>query len=381
LTTATSRPQSLPSLTGLRFVAAVAVFGYHFTYWLTAGSSRQWLLPVFGRGATGVGLFFVLSGFVLAWSRRDDERPTITYRRRFARIYPAYVLAWAIAAGVQAFVGVRLLVGTGLLNLALVQAWVPRSTVYWGWNGVAWSLSCEAFFYALFPLLVIGLVRLSSASRRRLCVALVVVIAAGSIAANWLTPAGLPLNSSLGVFGWLIYICPLGRLPEFVLGMLLALEAEQGRLPRIPVTVAFVAFVWAYHETAALRHLASQTGVMVLPIMVLVVSLAQADVRQARWRPLSARSMVYAGECSYSFYLLHAMLLSAYSHERPAMSSVSAALGVAAALLVVTTIMSAGVHRAVEMPLGARLRRRRPAPPAIPSQARRAEVDSPLRIG
>src|SRR6476661_8419173 len=36
-------------------------------------------------------------------------------------------------------------------NLTLTQAWFPDVYVVFSFAGVAWSLSCEAFFYALFP--------------------------------------------------------------------------------------------------------------------------------------------------------------------------------------------------------------------------------------
>ncbi len=44
-------------------------------------------------GTSGVTFFFVLSGFVLTWSAQPGTKVFIFYRRRFARIWPAHIVA------------------------------------------------------------------------------------------------------------------------------------------------------------------------------------------------------------------------------------------------------------------------------------------------
>ena len=63
---------------------------------------------------------------------------------------------------------------------ALRRAWSPNADVYFGLNTVSWSLACEVFFYASFPLLNRVLARLPE---RRLWTA--ALIAMGVI---WLVP-------------------------------------------------------------------------------------------------------------------------------------------------------------------------------------------------
>ena len=98
----------------------------------------------------------MLSGFVLTWSTAER---TISkrdfYARRFARIYPAHLITWAAvlllaAGGVMAGASV----GTAFLNLLLLHAWTPGIEHYFSVNGPSWSISTEAFFYAMFPWLL-----------------------------------------------------------------------------------------------------------------------------------------------------------------------------------------------------------------------------------
>ncbi|WP_255544132.1 acyltransferase [Micromonospora sp. ATA51] len=63
----------LPSLTGLRWVAALLVFGFHVaTMRIVAEPDYQAVVDwLFTLGLSGVEFFFILSGFVLVWSYRD----------------------------------------------------------------------------------------------------------------------------------------------------------------------------------------------------------------------------------------------------------------------------------------------------------------------
>src|SRR5690348_11195801 len=79
---------------------------------------------------------------------------------RFARIYPAYLAAFCVAAIPIALVHcpARKCAVAGVSSIALVQAWIPQVANVW--NPPGWSLSAEAFFYAAFPLFAVPLVTL-----------------------------------------------------------------------------------------------------------------------------------------------------------------------------------------------------------------------------
>ena len=97
-----NQPKGLRALTGLRGIAALWVFLFHaelLTADMTDGSF-DFLKMVASAGYLGVDLFFVLSGFVIAYNYADLELHRSVSKfsdflwKRLARIYPAHLLAW-----------------------------------------------------------------------------------------------------------------------------------------------------------------------------------------------------------------------------------------------------------------------------------------------
>ena len=97
-----SRGGALDALTGLRFLAALHVVLFHFGKTLVAATPegvRHWV----GAGYSAVGVFFVLSGFVLAWNYLDGDGrmqagPRAFWAARVARVYPVYALTFLLSA-------------------------------------------------------------------------------------------------------------------------------------------------------------------------------------------------------------------------------------------------------------------------------------------
>jgi len=160
-----------PALDGMRAIAILWVFAFHARALLGGGlgtAEPGSLGNLAETGMLGVQLFFVLSGFLLAlpWMRaelRGDPAPAARpfYRRRALRILPAFYLHLAILFGVilPALHGGFMLFSDrlGLLNLlghvSLLHFLHPGSASSFGVNMALWSLSLEAQFYLLLPLL------------------------------------------------------------------------------------------------------------------------------------------------------------------------------------------------------------------------------------
>src|SRR6185312_14161347 len=230
-----SRRPRLLSLTSLRAFAAFAVFTRHASETFFKVGDHSSLTR---QGATGVSFFFILSGFVLAWSYRPGDSAGRFYRRRFARIYPAYILMLVLT---QVSVGTRhgFPLVPFLLNGTLVQSWVPSAKIFFTSDMGAWSLGCEAFFYLLFPLLLPLVTR--AAPRRRWQVLALVGVVDLTVALATHSP------SQASGFGlWLVYIFPVTRLGEFVVGLILAVAVAEGLRVRVSLNQALLVALAAY---------------------------------------------------------------------------------------------------------------------------------------
>ena len=146
----------IPSLTGIRGVAAVVVVAFHLQVTEGASALQGPVQTFVSHGYLAVDLFFVLSGYVMALNyqglfatRRRVPDLRKFWLRRFARLYPMYFVglafAWRISS-LRPFIPLPKL----FANLAMVQNWGPWGSI----NSPSWSISTEAFAYLLFPFAV-----------------------------------------------------------------------------------------------------------------------------------------------------------------------------------------------------------------------------------
>ncbi|MFJ6323218.1 MULTISPECIES: acyltransferase family protein [unclassified Rhizobium] len=143
----------------LRLLAALAVVLFHFgfrgrTLGVTEMSltAREWLLKY---GYLGVQMFFVISGFVIAYSA-EGRTPLQFGIARFARIYPMFVLCMTITFLIVVGYGAPHLNATTFqwaANLIVKPELLGQQLM----DGSYWSISYEIVFYGwVFALMMLG---------------------------------------------------------------------------------------------------------------------------------------------------------------------------------------------------------------------------------
>jgi len=268
----------LYSLEFLRIYSCILVYRWHSS--LTNIDNN----PLF--------IFFVLSGFVIAYRYFDRTEPlsfsgTLQFaRRRISKFYLSHLLLVVAAIVPQAWydrigwfeygMGTPSEFSTKLLlSLTLTQSWSRQ--YHYCMNGVAWFISALAFFYLLTPLILAGLRKLS----------------------HWAPLAAIVVVCSVlytKIPGWMgagyYSTCPLLYLPLYIQGLaigsayvlLLRRKAFANAKTARGLLALFAVLYYVWHvyapQSARLPWLLP-FGSVDLPILLLVFGLAQ-DVGPTR---------------------------------------------------------------------------------------------------
>jgi peptidoglycan/LPS O-acetylase OafA/YrhL len=307
---AIKRPR-LPALTGLRAFAAMNLVFFHFSDPKVFG----WLAPVVDNGYTSVSFFLLLSGFILTYNysdraNRGEMRVAEFWLARFSRLYPVYLFSLIVSLGMLALefrAQSRPMFFTGIiLTLFLLQGWSPTLSTFW--NTPAWTMSTEAFFYLLFPVVVrwkrpkrlgwLLVLLLSLWCLGMLCPALY----------TWLHPDG-DLHPGRYANGWwlrALKFTPPPHLPSFLFGVALAdlhariAPASRWRLPLGLTGLALIYIVLAHGDS--LPYVFLHDGLMMPLFGLAILGLAGENLLA---RIFGFLPFVLLGEASYCLYLLH----------------------------------------------------------------------------
>ncbi|WP_049806834.1 acyltransferase family protein [Pseudofrankia inefficax] len=359
----------------MRFIAALLVFAFHAAYefpFRDQGIGGDYSRAVADAGALGVGFFFVLSGFVLTWTARPDDSARRFWRRRAVKIYPNYVVAWIAAFVLMVAAGEAVTASAAVPNLLLVHAWVPRANILFSMDDVSWTLSCEALFYLAFPVLFLLVRRIRPTLLWPAAGLIVVVVLVLPLVAK-LLPAS-PLFVTTPVWRlWLVYMLPPVRTLDFVLGMVMARILQTGKWIRVGLGPAVVLVAIGYYISLHVPNLYTFVAATIIPIALVIPAAAAADLRE-RFSPLRNRVMVWLGEISFAFYLLHRLILK-YGHialGRRRTWDTAPAVGLILLALALAITAAWLLHVLVEKPAMRRFavsKHTRPAAPAEPAGA------------
>jgi peptidoglycan/LPS O-acetylase OafA/YrhL len=295
------------SLTGVRGVAAVIIVVYHFGKFRLDPASpvTVWAVP---HGYLPVDMFFMLSGFVIgyvyadAFSSAAPENYKTFLIKRFARLYPAYIV-------ISAFYALKIALGlTGEETFARFNGFDAVGNllmlVGWGLNiypliGVSWASSAELGSYFVAPVLMKYTLQ-KSVAWWTVCVAL-------SLLAIYLIGiSGQGVSGPLDVVSRDSLLPLLRAIAGFTLGLAtFRYAAYLDRLSAIAQDVLVLVILALMVAVAVLT-------VDDLPIYLLFVPFIAILSRDGRVAQLlfGNRLVYHLGIISYSIYLIHPLFIT-----------------------------------------------------------------------
>ena len=293
----------------MRGVAALFVVMEHYSQQFGPARLFVSVTRVFEQSYLWVDFFFILSGFVLAYTYGAAFHDAVGREgylrfmgKRIARVWPLHILVLIAFIPTEAAkllvhntadpAFVRNNLTTFTTNALLIQSWWLHDLP--SWNEPSWSISAELASYLCFPFLALSVARL------RRVPALLAVIGAcviGLLLLERYEGAGrLDMHIQGGVARCFL---------EFVIGIVLA-RFHADDTARALFSRGVV--VWASLGVAlAVLHAEGPDIIAVIAMAVLIYALSANTGRTAAI--IGARPMYFLGEISYSIYMVHALVM------------------------------------------------------------------------
>lgn len=301
--------KQISSVQALRGIAALTVLAFHYRYTINMqfpGAGDR----LFGWGAIGVDLFFVLSGFVITLSvARLSTGPQAAWffiQRRLLRLLPAYylllLLTFLLGGGMSLF-HYQDKVDNLISALTFTTVSTDNGPFYVddsGLYGIRWTLNYEIWFYLLMA---------CSLLVRQRWVMLGALLAATLI----LIPLMLGQPLSLETQGYALGHGMLNLITNPVIWTFaagVAIGLAWPALVRLPVVVRrlllIVSLLWAVWHIVDRTHVAHGMSYSGVVLSLLLLTVAINDDMLAKLTP---RALIWLGNISYSLYLIHTVVM------------------------------------------------------------------------
>lgn len=292
------------SLQSLRFIFAVMIFCHHYGLF-------------YAGGTCGVSFFMILSGFVMSAGygekviQPDFEKKSY-FIKRLIRLYPlhllcllGFILINVLHYGISDYIKL-------LPNVFLIQSWIPISSIYFSGNSVSWCLSDMLFFYGMFPLLTKSL---NFGGKKNIYIIIALLLF------YLLIMLLLPDKYCHS----LLYISPIFRLMDFLIGMMTFkyyIRLKGAKINNIIANWSYVrksiiesAFIFILTIVILLvyyiqlRYSAAFIWWFVIPELILLFALFDKSGGIIT-KFLNNQYLVQLGGFSFSFFMIHQLAIN-----------------------------------------------------------------------
>jgi peptidoglycan/LPS O-acetylase OafA/YrhL len=290
-----------PALDGIRGVAVLAVFFHHALF--TAINPADWpaayqpLIQLSHFGQYGLDLFFVLSGYLITTiliGKKDSPRYFREfYVNRFTRIIPIYAVVLAVVAALvphsASYVVISVLFVANFAQLFHVTV-----------VGPFWTLAIEEQFYIVWPFLVRGCSRVRL---RRIAIGILIaepLLRLSDIAIGHHNFRFTFFHADGLAFG-AVLACQVCRPAQRTVFCALAIGAAFYGLSL---------FGAADQLLSAVFEALQPTSVGLIAYGLVAGAIGGSTRRAVRW--LSLPFLIFFGQISYCFYLIHIYVFMAF---------------------------------------------------------------------
>lgn len=339
------------SIHQLRGIAALMVVFFHFRGYLNGHYAQKDIGSIlFNSAAFGVDLFFMISGFIIALSTKKQTTSLIFGIRRIFRIYPAFIVVFAIGAfSVYSVEPIEELIR----GMFFIHRDYSKEAPGFGYNilGPAWTLTYEIYFYFVFA------IAMSISHRYRTLITSVILLTQifliqyvfdRSISISGVDSASIPYDQI--AFSFLRFASsPI--LIEFIIGMILyelfrkfSFNLGHG----IGTFVFFVAL--GFFATHYFGGRFSGFGLDKAGIISLVI-FAGYLIYERSVGIKEYASLNFLGDVSYSIYISHYLFINIFGFYKP--EFFIGANGISKFIMMTTITLSAGaiLHFFIEKPM------------------------------
>jgi len=302
----------LTNIQFLRFVAALMVVLFHTAPHLRMSGHSAGILFDYGRtvGFAGVDVFFVISGFIMAWTtvEKGGLPDAISFaKRRVARIYSGYWPFYLLALGYFAYLGGHYLANADLIRSALLWPTELRHLLL----PVSWTLIYEMAFYLFFTLIIASGIR-----RGPVIIGLIICVLAWNLYSQFVRHAYDPgALEAMSVYE--LYLA-FPYLHEFLLGSVLAgwLRTRPDGLAWTPLLMGLALLLaggWIndhFFQGKLIQGYYILWRVVIFGSASLLILFGLVRLENRGWK-IAPRFSVLAGGASYALYLCHTLILDA----------------------------------------------------------------------
>ncbi|MEB4781444.1 acyltransferase [Paenibacillus jamilae] len=308
--------QKIQTLQSWRFFSFLGIFLLHVNIWAPTQSSTA---------AFGVSFFIVLSGFLLSLHYYDkvEEIPLkirncLSFaKQKISKIYLLHIITFIIAVilsidSLQMTSSLNILdfIKRAIVNIFLVQTWIPDPKYYYSFNAVSWYLSLSAFLYFMtIPLLKVIRKYMESKTIRIASIASIVIFQ---------LLYSMFIAKHAENIGYFTYIFPIFRVFDFFAGCILGsifLEIRldnKSKYNKVRCTIFEALSIVAVFIGIILNPivpLSMKNSVCWLPITLIVIFIFSFEYGFIS-KAISNKFIIHLGNISAELFLIHQLVIN-----------------------------------------------------------------------